>query len=386
MGNQILDGVKIVSLETSVSGPFSSVLLADFGAEVIKIEMPNRGDIARRWDTVANGQSGYFVNLNRNKKSIELDLKSSADIEILLNLIREADVFIENYKPDAIEKFGLTYERLSKINSKLIYCGISGYGKDGPYRNEPAYDPLIQAESGLVSLTGTEKEPAKVGVSVCDLTTGLYSAMAISLALLNREKTGKGAEIDMSMFECAMSLLLPYPMYYWYRGQVPKRRGMKHAIIVPSGAYFTQDKKYVAFSIDRDDEWKKFCNDVLEHPKLANDSRFLTNEKRQQNRTEMEIALDAVFQTGTQEKWLSRLKAAKIACSRVNDLSEVVTHPQTLFRKFISEVQTEAGPVKYLGNPIRIAGFPPLSNPVPSLGQNNDEIRQRVHMKSWHTD
>ncbi|MDG6995797.1 MAG: CoA transferase [Nitrososphaerota archaeon] len=382
MGKQILDGVKIVSLETSVSGPFSSVLLADFGAEVIKVEMPNRGDIARRWDTVANGQSGYFVNLNRNKKSIELDLKSAADIEILLDLIRDADVFIENYKPDAIEKFGLTYERLSKINSKLIYCGISGYGKDGPYKNEPAYDPLIQAESGLVSLTGTEKEPAKVGVSVCDLTTGLYSAMAISLALLNREKTGKGAEIDMSMFECAMSLLLPYPMYYWYRGQVPKRRGMKHAIIVPSGAYFTQDKKYVAFSIDRDDEWKKFCNDVLEHPELASDQRFLTNEKRQQNRMEMETALDAIFQTGTQEKWLSRLKVAKIACSRVNDLSDVVIHPQTLYRKFISEVQTEAGSVKYLGNPIRIAGYPPLSNPVPSLGQNNDEIRQRVRSKS----
>ncbi|MHB8565823.1 MAG: CaiB/BaiF CoA transferase family protein [Nitrososphaerales archaeon] len=381
MAKQILDGIKIVALETSVSGPFSSVLLADFGAEVIKVEMPNRGDIARKWDTVANGQSGYFVNLNRNKKSIELDLKSLADIEILLDLIRDADVFIENYKPDAIEKFGLTYDRLSKINSKLIYCGISGYGKSGPYKHEPAYDPLIQAESGLVSLTGTEKEPAKIGVSVCDLTTGLYSAMAISLALLNREKTGKGAEIDMSMFECAMSLLLPYPLYYWYRGQIPKRRGMKHAIIVPSGGYLAQDNKYVAFSVDRDDEWKKFCVNVLEHPELASDPRFLTNEKRQQNRTEIESALDNIFKTGSQEKWLSKLKDAKIACSRVNDLSEVVTHPQTLHRKFISEVQTPAGPVKYLGNPIRIEGFPPLSNPVPELGQDNESVRQRVRPK-----
>ncbi len=378
MTKQILDGVKIVALETSVSGPFSSVLLADFGAEVIKIEMPERGDIARRWDTVAKGQSGYFVSLNRNKKSVEIDLKSPEDIAILLDLIRQADVFIENYKPDAIEKFGLTYERLSKLNSKLIYCGISGYGKSGPYKNEPAYDPLIQAESGLVSLTGTESEPAKIGVSICDLTTGLYSALAITLALFNREKTGRGAEIDMSMFECAMSLLLPYPLYYWYRGQVPKRRGLKHAIIVPSGGYLTQDNKYIAFSVDREDEWKKFCIEVLEHPELASDPRFLTNEKRQQNRTELESTLDSIFKTGSQEEWLSKLRSAKIACSRVNDLSEVVTHPQTMYRKFISEVETPAGRVKYLGNPIRIEGFPPLSNPVPELGRDNGSVKRRA--------
>ena len=375
MKNSILSGVKIVALETSVSGPFGSVLLADFGAEVIKIEMPQRGDIARKWDTVANGQSGYFVNLNRNKKSVELDLKSPPDVEILLELIRTCDVFLENYRPDAIEKFGFTYDKLAKINPKLIYCGISGYGKDGPYKSEPAYDPLIQAESGLVSLTGTDEEPAKIGVSACDLTTGLYSAFAIVLALYNREKTGEGAEIDMSMFECAMSLLLPYPLYYWYRGQIPKRQGMKHAIIVPSGAYLTQDKKYVAFSVDREDEWKKFCKEVLNRPELAEDSRFLTNEARQRNRTELEGILDSVLASDSRENWLKKLKAARIACSKVNDISEVVTHPQTLFRKFISEVQTESGPIKYLGNPVRIYGSPPLSNPVPSLGQNNNIVR-----------
>lgn len=378
MSNQILDGIRVIALETSVSGPFSSVLLADFGAEVIKIEMPKRGDIARKWDTVANGESGYFVNLNRNKKSIELDLKSSVDIGILRDLIRNSDVFVENYKPDAIEKFGLTYDELSKLNPKLIYCGISGYGKNGPYKNEPAYDPLIQAESGLISLTGTEDKPAKIGISVCDLTTGMYSAMAILLALFNREKTGKGAEIDMSMFECAMSLLLPYPMYYWYRGQVPKRRGLKHAIIVPSGGYVTQDNKYVAFSVDRDDEWQNFCTEVLEHPELGKDDRFTTNEKRQQNRAALESALDPIFKTGTQEKWLGKLRAAKIACSRVNDLGEVVNHPQTVFRKFVSEVQTAKGPIKYLGNPIRIEGYPPLSKPVPSLGQDNKEVKERA--------
>ena len=374
MNNPILDGVRIVSLETSVSGPFSSVLLADFGAEVIKIEMPKRGDIARKWDTVANGSSGYFVNLNRNKKSIELDIKSEEGMRILRQLISKSDVFIENYRPDAVEKLGLTYDELKKINPKLIYCGISGYGKDGPYKFEPAYDPLIQAESGLISLTGTEDSPAKVGVSVCDLSTGMYSAMAILLALLKREKTGEGSEIDMSMFECALSLLLPYPMYWWYRGQRPKRRGMKHAIIVPSGGYVCQDKRYVAFSVDRDDEWQNFCKEVLERPDLAIDARFLTNEKRSTNRTELEKALDEIFLSHPRDYWLQRLKHNRIACSRVNDLDEVVTHPQTLHRKFISEVQTETGAIKFFGNPIRIIGSSPLSKRVPSIGQDNQEV------------
>lgn len=382
MTKQILDGIKVVALETSVSGPFCSVLLADFGAEVIKIEMPKRGDIARKWDTVANGLSGYFVNLNRNKESVELDLKSPDDMKILFGLIQDCDVFLENYKPDAVEKFGLTYNHLKKINPCLIYCGISGYGRDGPYKNEPAYDPLIQAESGLVSLTGTQEKPAKVGVSICDLTTGLYSSMAILLALLHREKTGEGTEIDMSMFECAMSLLLPYPLYYWYRGKIPKRQGMKHAIIVPSGAYLAKDGKYVTFSVDRDDEWQKFCTDVLEQPDIAIDTRFLTNEKRQANRLELEKLLDGIFEKDTQSHWLSKLRAAKIACSKLNDLDEVVAHPQTIYRKFISEVQTEAGLIKYFGNPIRIDGFPALANPVPSLGQDNETIRRRAASKS----
>ncbi|MGI0078824.1 MAG: CaiB/BaiF CoA transferase family protein, partial [Nitrososphaerales archaeon] len=278
----------------------------------------------------------------------------------------------------AIEKFHLTYNDLRRINPRLIYCGISGYGKDGPYKYEPAYDPLIQAESGLMSLTGTQESPAKVGVSICDLTTGMYSAMAILLALRERDKSGMGSEIDMSMFECAMSLLLPYPLYYWYRGRVPKRQGMKHAIIVPSGAYLAKDGKYFAFSIDRDDEWQKFCADVLERKEMASDSRFLTNEKRQLNRNEMEKLLDEIIVGNTQSYWIAKLKGAKIACSRMNELDEVVAHPQTVHRKFISEVQTEVGPIQYFGNPIRIDGFPPLSEPVPALGQDNDSMRRRT--------
>jgi itaconate CoA-transferase len=376
MTRQILEGVKIIALETSVSGPFCSVLLADFGAEVIKIEIPGRGDIARHWDTVAKGLSGYFVYLNRNKKSLELDLKSDEGRKILMKLISQADVFVENYRPEAIERLGLTYDELRKVNSRLIYCGISGYGKDGPYKNEPAYDLLIQAEAGLISVTGYEDRPAKIGVSICDLVTGIYSAFAISLALFRREKTGEGCEIDMSMFECALSLLLAYPMYFWYRGQKPRRQGMKHSLIAPAGPYLTKDGKYVVISVDREEEWQRFCKDVLGDDDLATDPRFNTNEARLSNRKELETLLEEKFEEQTQEFWFSKLRSAKVANSRLNEMDDVVNHPQAAYRKFLSEVTTEKGKVKLFGNPVKISGFPPLLGAVPALGEHNDSIIQ----------
>ncbi len=378
MEMNILEGVKIVALETSVSGPFSSVLLSDFGAEVIKIEMPKTGDIARHWDTVANGLSGYFVSLNRNKKSVELDIKTKEDMETLMKLIREADVFIENYRPETIDRLGLSYEKLAQINSRLIYCGISGWGKDGPYKAQPAYDLLIQAEAGLISLTGYEDAPAKVGVSICDMITGLYSALAISLAMIQRERTGKGCEIEVSMLECALSLLLAYPMYSWYRGQRTKRQGLKHGIIVPSGAYKTSDEKFVILSVDRDPEWHRLCHEVLIRPDLSNDAKFSTNENRLTNREQLEKELDSIFLSHTQTYWLSKLKGANIASGQLNEMADVVVHPQVLARNFISNVMTEKGPIKFFGNPIRIEGARPLINPVPKLGQDNETIKKRV--------
>jgi crotonobetainyl-CoA:carnitine CoA-transferase CaiB-like acyl-CoA transferase len=378
---QILDGVKVVAFETSVSGPFSSVLLSDFGAEVTKIEMPKTGDIARHWDSVAKGLSSYFVCLNRNKKSLELDIKSKEDMEVLLNLLREADVFIVNFRPEAIERIGLTYDKLNKINPRLIYCGISGWGKNGAYKNQPAYDLLIQAESGLISVTGYEEAPAKVGVSICDLITGLYSAYAVSLALIQREKTGKGCEIDMSMFECALSLLLAYPMYYMYRGKSPKRLGMKHSLIAPSGAYKTKDGKFVVLSIDKDDEWERLCKQVLDRQDLLERQSFVTNEKRLTNRGDLEQELDTIFLTQDQGYWLNRLRSAKIASGRVNGMREVLDHVQVRDRDFLSSVETENGEVKFFGNPVRIEGFPALTKAVPKLGDNNKLIRETAREK-----
>jgi itaconate CoA-transferase len=378
---QILDGVKVVAFETSVSGPFSSVLLSDFGAEVVKIEVPGTGDIARHWDSVANGLSSYFVCLNRNKKSLELDIKSSEDMNVLLDLVKDADVFIVNFRPEAVERLGLTYDKLSKLNPRLIYCGISGWGKNGSYKNQPAYDLLIQAEAGLISITGYEGMPAKVGVSICDLITGLYSAFAISLGIIHRERTGKGCEIDMSMFECALSLLLAYPMYFMYRGKAPRRLGMKHSLIAPSGAYKTNDGKYVVFSVDRDEEWKRLCEQVLNRNDLLNNPEFLTNEKRLANRNDLERELDGIFLSQPQRYWLEKLQSAKIASGRVNGMGEVLDHPQVKDRSFLSSVETEKGEIKLFGNPVRIRGFEPLLKPVPKLGQDNNQIRERISKK-----
>ena len=381
---QILEGVKIVAFETSVSGPFSSVLLSDFGAEVVKIEMPVSGDIARHWDSVAKGLSSYFVCLNRNKKSLELDVKSRTGRRILLDLIKGADVFIENFRPEAVERLGLTYEKLKGLNPRLIYCGISGWGKSGPYLKHPAYDLLIQAEAGLISITGSENAPAKVGVSICDLITGLYSAFAISLALFQRKRTGRGCEIDMSMFECALSLLLAYPMYFQYKGQPPRRLGMKHSLIAPSGVYKTKDEKFVVFSVDRDEEWKRFCEQVLARPDLSSESRFITNERRLANRTDLETQLDSIFQTESQKHWLERLQSARIACGRMNGMGDVLKHPQVIARKFLSTVSTENGTIDFFGNPIRINGYPQLLNAVPRLGQDNHRITQGLKRKRKH--
>jgi crotonobetainyl-CoA:carnitine CoA-transferase CaiB-like acyl-CoA transferase len=369
-----LEGIRVVAFETAVSGPMCSALLSDYGAEVIKIETPNRGDIARHWDTVANGVSGYFVALNRNKKSVELDVRTAEGKRALLGLIREADVFVENHRQESIKRLGLTYADLKKINKRLVYCGITGYGKSGPSADEPAYDLLIQAESGLMSLTGSPDTPAKIGVSLCDLLTGIYSALAISLALRQRDKTGKGCEIEMSMFECATSLLMAAPMYYWYRGVIPKRHGMKHSMIAPAGLYLTKDKKYVALAVERDEDWEKFTVNALRNTKLSRDSRFKTNEERLRNRKELEEILDSAFLQKSRRAWLSLLRSAGVA---LNDMEDVVKHPQVISRKLVRKVRTEAGTVKFFGNPIRFSDQTQLLNPVPALGLHNREYLKK---------
>ncbi len=353
-------------------------MLGDFGADVIKIEMPGVGDISRHWETIANGLCGYFVALNRNKRSLEIDIKSSDGMRVLLELIRNADVFIQNYRPDVIKRLKLTYEDLKLVNPKIIYCGISGFGRDGPYRNEPAYDLLIQAESGLASLTGTEQTPSKIGISVCDLTTGLYSALAISMAFIKRQNTGEGSNIELSMFETALSFLLAYPMYAWYKNQRPKRRGMKHSLISPSGAYLTADEKYVVLTAQQEKEWARFCEHVINRPDLFADKRFSSNEERVKNRDELEDIVARVIRTNTQVYWLSKLKAEGIPSGRLNDMSDVITHPQVISRGLVSEIMTEVGPIKFFGNPIRIQDAALSLKPVPSLGKDNASILNEI--------
>jgi itaconate CoA-transferase len=372
-----LDGIRVVAFETSVSGPMCSVLLSDYGAEVIKIETPGKGDIARHWDTVGNGMSGYFVSLNRNKKSVELNLRTKEGRAAMLGLVKGADVFVHNHRHESIRRLGLTYADLKKVNKKLIYCGISGYGKKGPSADEPAYDLLIQAESGLVSLTGSPDAPAKVGVSVCDLLTGIYSALAIALAVRQRDRTGKGCEIEMSMFDCALSLLMAAPMYYWYRGMIQGRHGMKHSMIAPAGAYLTNDGKYVVIAVERDEDWQKFTLKVLGDRRLAGDPRFKTNERRLRHRADLEEILDREFCLKSQSEWLQLLKSAGVPAGRLNDMQGVVNHPQVASRKLAKEVSTEVGRVKFFGDPIRLSGQPQLLGPVPALGQHTERYLRK---------
>src|SRR5688572_20105510 len=321
-----LDGVRVVALEQAVAAPFASRQLADLGADVVKIERPE-GDSARAYDGVLNGLSAYFAWLNRGKKSVVLDLKRPRDHEICARLLDRADVFIHNLAPGAVERFGLGYESLAATNRGIVWCGISGYGPDGPLRDKKAYDMLVQAESGVVSVTGSEDAPAKVGVSVADISSGMYAYSSILAALLRRERTGRGARIDISMLECLTEWMTP-ALYVWQgTGTIPARVGVRHNMIVPYGAYACADGA-VLFAIQTQAEWVRFCRQVMDEPSLADDARFATNAARLANRAELEATIEARFRRRARTEVIGWLDAADIPTGAVNDVPSVVAHPQ----------------------------------------------------------
>ena len=274
-----LTGIRVVALEQAVAAPFCSRQLADMGADVIKIERPDGGDFARGYDSALSGLSAYFAWLNRGKRSVTLDLKQTRAREVSAKLLKRADVFIHNLMPGAVERMGFGYQHLADTCPRLIWCGISGYGPDGPYSNRKAYDLLVQAESGVVSLTGKPDAPAKVGISIADIAAGLYGYSSILAALVNRERTERGERIDISMLECLTEWMMP-PLYAWHgTGRVPERAGIRHNMIVPYGAYACGDG-VVNFAIQNAREWRRFCSEVLDDPALSDNERFATNAVR----------------------------------------------------------------------------------------------------------
>ena len=368
-----LQGLRVVALEQAVAAPFCSRQLADMGADVIKVERPDGGDFARGYDGALHGLSAYFAWLNRGKRSIVLDLKRDEDRATCNELLAYADIFIHNLAPGVVERLGFGYDTLKEAHPRLIWCGISGYGPDGPYRDKKAYDLLIQAESGVVSVTGTTDALAKVGVSIADIASGLYGYSSILAALLQRERRGYGERIDISMLECLTEWMMP-PISVWQgTGYTPARAGVRHNMIVPYGVYRCMNGS-VNFAIQNEREWSRFCNLILHLPSLVADERFAVNAQRLKNRVELETLIEQQFASLTASEVITRLNNANIANGAVNDVPAVVNHVQLAERGRWVEVSTPNGMIPALLPPHNLLGAPPSMGAVPGLGEHTQHI------------
>lgn len=373
-----LEGITVVSLEQAVAAPFASRQLADLGARVIKIERPRVGDFARDYDQTVKGQSGYFVWLNRSKESFTLDVKHPKAKEILARLIGRADVFIQNLAPGAANRLGLSAEALLPTYPRLIVCDISGYGDAGPYAHKKAYDLLVQSESGIMAVTGTPDTPCKVGVSLTDIGTGLYAFAAILGALYQRERTGKGTCVEVTMFEAMVEWMM-HPLYYaHFSGRPPQRSGPDHATIVPYGKFRTGDGNTVMLGLQNEREWATFCEKVLGQPGLARDPRYDNNTKRAAARAELVALIEEAFSRMTAAEVVVRLDAAGIANARLNTPEEVWNHAQLKARDRWRVVDTPAGAVPALLPPPTFPDFEARMGPVPAIGAHTEKVLAEI--------
>ena len=373
-----LEGITVVTLEHAIAAPFCTRQLADLGARVIKIERPGVGDFARGYDERVRGLASHFVWTNRSKESLTLDVKHPAAGEILRDLVARADVLVQNLAPGAAARLGLSYQALRDANPRLIVCDISGYGADGPYRDHKAYDLLIQSESGFLSITGTPEAPAKAGCSIADIAAGMYAYTNILAALIERERTGEGCAIDVSMLE-SMVEWMGFPLYYAFDGaEPPPRAGAAHATIYPYGPFPAGDGKIVMLGLQNEREWVTFCDKVLGQPALATDARFTSNSRRAAARDELRAIIVDAFRPLTAAQVIERLDAAQIANARMNDMREVWAHPQLAARRRWVDVDTPAGKVPTPLPP----GMPPSPSPrmdaVPALGQHTAAILREL--------
>ena len=366
-----LDGLLVVSLEQAVAAPTCSVRLADAGARVIKIERPE-GDFARGYDRVARGESAYFVWLNRGKESIALDLKRPEDLALARRMIDRADVFIQNLAPGAAARLGLDPQALRAGHPRLITCTISGYGEAGPYAEMKAYDLLVQAESGLASITGRPEGPGRVGVSVCDIAAGMYAHAAVLEALLARERSGEGRAIAVSLFDALADWMTVPLLHHDYGGAAPERVGLNHPSISPYGAYAAAGGREVVISIQNQREWRRLCAEVLGKPDLADDPRFHDNTARVENRPALDREIDAVFGRLPFEGLVARLRAAGIAYGAINGVAELSRHPQ--LRRV--GIDTPSGRLDVVAPPARVAGTAPGFGAVPALDRQGAALRE----------
>jgi itaconate CoA-transferase len=368
-----LEGITVISLEQAVAAPFATRQLADLGARVIKIERPGDGDFARRYDATVRGMSSTFVWLNRSKESLTLNLKRGEAKLVLQRLLEKADVFVQNLAPGATKRLGFSTPELRKKYPRLIICDLSGYGSSGPYRDKKAYDLLIQAETGLISITGTEQTPSKAGVSIADISCGMYGYSGILTALLMRSRTDEGLALETSLFD-SLGEWMSYATYYSLGGSAPPRTGASHATIAPYGPSRSKDNKVVYLGLQNEREWEKFCEVVLEQSELINDPRYDSNAHRVQNRQQLDRVMQDVFQKLTATEIMARLEAAQIANARLNTVVEFMEHPQLKARNRWATVGSPVGSLPALLPPVKMENVEPVMNDVPAVGQQTDAI------------
>jgi len=372
-----LDGISVVAIEQAVAGPLATRHLADLGARVIKIERPDGGDFARGYDSTVNGLASWFVWLNRTKQSVTLDLKQDAARQVLDRLLSRADVFLQNLAPGATERMGLGAADLRRRYPRLIVCSISGYGSSGPLVDKKAYDLIIQSEAGIVSITGTADTPCKVGISIADISAGMYAYSGILTALLARATSGEGTVVDVAMLD-TLGEWMGYAAYYTsYGGTPPPRTGASHATIAPYGPYRTSDGAVVV-AVQHGREWARFCTQVLEQPDLATDARFATNASRVHHRDDLAALIERVFTRLTSAEVVARLNAAEIANAHVNGVRDFLEHPQLAARDCWRTIESPAGPIRALRPPVRIDGFDVAMGAVPDLGQHTQAVLEEL--------
>lgn len=374
-----LEGLRVLDLSRVLAGPYCTMILADMGAEVIKIERPVEGDDSRAFAPFVGEESAYFMSLNRGKKSVVLDFKNAKDMEIFWQLVEKCDILVENFRPGTMEKLGMGYEEIKKRNPRLIYAAISGFGHSGPYSKKAAYDMLAQAMGGVMSITGEPgRPPVRVGTSIGDITAALFGTVGIMMALHIRHLTGNGQKIDVSMLDSQVAILENAIARYEVTGKVPQPIGTRHPSIAPFQAFPTKDY-YVIIPCGNDNLWEKLCKTMrIEH--LINDPRFKTNKGRVENLDELEPIICEVTKTKTTQEWVEILEAAGHPVGMINTVDKVVNDPQVLSRKMIVEIEHPiAGKMKVAGNPVKMSLTPgAVEKPAPLLGQHTADILREL--------
>ena len=369
-----LEDITVVDVTQALAGPLASQTLGDLGADVVKIERPGAGDLTRAYSPDYGGLSAYFVSTNRNKRSVTLDLTTEAGRAVLHDLASEADVFLHNLAPGNEEAFGADYETLSDLNDGLVYCGISGYGSNSPYTGEKSFDVILQGESGMMSVTGSEDSPARVGVSICDISAAMTAIYAITTALYHRERTGEGQRIDLALLDTSFQFLLYHVTNYFATGEAPGRMGTRHPNLMPYQAFETADA-YVIVGVVSEAYWPRFCR-AIGREEWIDDERYATFSDRVDNRGELDAKLEAIFAERSTEEWLTVLGEEDVPCTRLNDVADIASDPHVDARGMIEEMDhPDLGTLRAPANPVEFSTLETSADRAPpKLGEHTEEV------------